>query len=96
MLDFNTALELMKKYGYDSASLHPFIYSKDNTIGICYSYVDDNFGILERTFYFSTVEEMDQFLKEFKWCKEHGKENNVRMILYNYEIVNPKVLYLSN
>lgn len=96
MLDFNTALELMKKYGYDSASLHPFIYSKDNTIGICYSYVDDNFGILERTFYFSTVEEMDQFLKEFKWCKEHGKENNVRMILDNYEIVNPKVLYLRN
>ena len=96
MLDFNTALELMKKYGYDSASLHPFIYSKDNTIGICYSYVDDNFGILERTFYFSTVEEMDQFLKEFKWCKDHGKENNVRMILDNYEIVNPKVLYLRN
>ena len=42
MLDFNTALELMKKYGYESASLHPFIFSKDNTIGICYSYVDDN------------------------------------------------------
>ena len=96
MLDFNTALELMKKYGYDSASLHPFIFSKDSTIGICYSYVDDNFGILERTFYFSTVEEMDQFLKEFKWCKDHGKENNVRMILDNYEIVNPKVLYLRN
>ena len=96
MLDFKTALELMKKYGYDSASLHPFIYSKDNTIGVCYSYVDDNFGILERTFYFSTVEEMDQFLKEFKWCKEHGKENNVRMILENYEVVNPKVLYLRN
>ena len=96
MLDFNSALELMKKYGYNSASLHPFIYSKDNTIGICYSYVDDNFGILERVFYFSTLEEMEQFLKEFKWCKEHGKENNIRMILDNYETMNPKVLYLRN
>ena len=96
MLDFNSALALMKKYGYNSASLHPFIYNKDNTIGICYSYVDENFGILERVFYFSSLEEMEQFLKEFKWCKEHGKENNVRMILDNYETVNPKVLYLRN
>ncbi len=96
MLDFNSALELMKKYGYNSASLHPFIYYKDNTIGICYSYVDDNFGILERVFFFSTLEEMEQFLKEFKWCKEHGKEKNIRMILDNYETMNPKVLYLRN
>lgn len=96
MLDENTALALLKKYGYDSQSLHPFLYKKDNTIGICYSFVDDNFGILERVFFFNSSEEMDQFLKEFQWCKNNGKSNNVRMILENYETVNPKVIYLRN
>lgn len=96
MFDVNVALNIMKKYGYDSASLHPFLYKKDNSIGICYSYVDDNFGILERIFLFSTPEEMDEFLKEFQWFKKNGKDNNVRMILENYETVNPKVIYLRN
>ena len=96
MVDKDTALALLKKYGYDSASLHPFLYHKDNTIGVCYSFVDDNFGILERVFFFNNVEEMDQFLKEFQWCKNNGKNNNVRMVLENYETVNPKVIYLRN
>lgn len=96
MFDVNSALNVMKKYGYDSTSLHPFLYKKDNSIGICYSFVDDNFGILERIFLFSTLEEMDEFLKELHWFKQNGKANNVRMILENYETVNPKVIYLRN
>lgn len=96
MLDEQAALALMKKYGYDSVSLHPYLYKKDNKVGICYSYVDDNFGILERVRVFETVQEMDDFLKEFQWCKANGKNNHVRMILDNYELVAPKVLYLRN
>lgn len=96
MFDVNSALNVMKKYGYDSTSLHPFLFKKDNSIGLCYSFVDDNFGILERIFLFSTLEEMDDFLKEFCWFKKNGKANNVRMILENYETVNPKVIYLRN
>lgn len=96
MLDERTALTLLKKYGYDSTSLHPYLYKKENKIGICFSYVDDNFGILERVQVFNTAEEMDEFLKAFQWCKTNGKLNNVRMILDNYELVEPKVLYLRN
>ena len=55
MFDVNSALNVMKKYGYDSTSLHPFLFKKDNSIGLCYSFVDDNFGILERIFLFSTL-----------------------------------------
>ena len=43
MIDFDSALELMRKYGYSSTSVHPFIYKKGDTLGICYSYIDENY-----------------------------------------------------
>ena len=50
MLDFDAVLELMKKYGYSSTSIHPYIYQNGENIGICYTYIDDEYGLLERSF----------------------------------------------
>ena len=96
MLDFDKALELMNKYGYTSISVHPFIYQNGDTIGICYTYVDEEFGLLERIKIFENEEEFEEFLKKLNWVQTNGKVHHVRMILDNYESINPKVMYLRN
>ena len=96
MLDFETVLELMKKYGYSSTSIHPYIYQNNDNIGICYTYIDEEYGMLERIKIFDNIEAFEQFLKEQSWLKSNGKNYNVRMILDNYESSMPKVLYLRN
>lgn len=93
MLDFDTALELMKKYGY-SSTVHPYIYQKGDTIGICYSYNDEDFGTLERIQLFEDTESFEEFLKKLDWVKTNGRNYHVRMALDNYESTNPKVIFL--
>lgn len=95
MLDFDTALELMKKYGY-SSTVHPYIYQKGETIGLCYSYNDEDFGTLERIQLFEDAEVFESFLKKLDWVKTNGKNYHVRMALDNYESMNPKVIFLRN
>ena len=48
MLDLDTALDLLNKYGYTSIQVHPFVYQDGDTIGLCYTYVDEDYGLLER------------------------------------------------
>lgn len=96
MLDFDIALELLNKYGYTSISVHPFVYQSGDSIGICYTYEDEDYGVLERISVFDNKEEFDEFLKKYHWYLKNGKNYNVRMILDNYEVINPKVIYLRN
>lgn len=93
MLDLNTALELLRKYGYTSASVHPYIYKNNDTIGVCYSFIDDKYGFLERVALFRTKEEMDDFLKKYQWFKQNGKKNNVTMLFDRYDTPSPNILY---
>lgn len=96
MLDFDTALDLLNKYGYTSIQVHPFIYQDGDTIGICYTYVDEEYGLLERIKIFNNAEEFEEFLKMYNWVQVNGKMHHVRMILDNYEAINPKVMFLRN
>lgn len=96
MLDYLTALDLMKKYGYTSTSVHPYIYKHETNIGVCYSLIDDVFGALERVAIFRTKEEMDDFLKKHQWFKQNGKEKKVTMTLDNYETPSPNIIYYRN
>ena len=96
MLDFDTALNLMRKYGYSSTSVHPYIYKKGDKLGICYSYIDEQYGILERIKFFDNSEIFEEFLKKLSWFKENGKKYNVRIVLDNYEIEDPKLMFLRN
>ena len=96
MLDFESCLNLMRKYGYSSTSVHPYIYRKGDKIGICYSYIDEQFGILERVKTFDSLEVFENFLSKLQWFKENGSKYNVRIVLDNYEIEEPKLMFLRN
>ena len=96
MLDFDTVLELLKKYGFSSTSVHPYIYKSEESIGICYLYNDEEYGSLERIKVFDDLESFEKFLKEYSWVKENGKNFNIRIVLDNYESLIPRVLYLYN
>ena len=96
MLDLQTDIDLMKKYGYTSTSVYPYIYKTDTNVGICYSFVDDHYGILERVAIFRTSQEMDDFLKKYQWFKVNGKKNNVTMVLDDYDSPSPNIIYYRN
>ena len=96
MLDFDTALEIMNKYGYTSTTLHPYVVKKGDKVGVCFSYVDEFYGILERIKFFDTPEIFEEFIKKLKWFKDNGKKYNVRIALDNYEIESPKVMFIRN
>lgn len=96
MLDFDTALDLLNKYGYTSIQVHPFVYQDGDTIGICYTYIDEEYGLLERIKIFNNAEEYEDFLKMYSWVQTNGKLHHVRMILDNYEAINPKIMFLRN
>lgn len=95
MLDFDTTFELMKKYGY-SSTVHPYIYQNGETMGICYTYIDEDYGTLERIKLFEDADSLEEFLKKLEWIKTNGKNYNVRMAIDNYESMNPKVIFLRN
>lgn len=96
MLDFDTALGILNKYGYTSISVPPYIYQNDKSIGVCYTYVDEDYGELERIRIFEKAEEFEDFIKKYNWYCANGKNYHVRMILDNYESINPKVIFLRN
>ena len=96
MIELDAAFDLMKKYGFLSTNLPPYLYKKGNQIGICYRYVDKKYGLLERCKFFDSLENMDAFLSRLRFLMDYGDRYNVRMILDNYEIENPKNLFLRN
>ena len=96
MLDVEASLELLKKYGYSSTNSHPYLYQSGDTIGICYTYVDEDYGTLERIKIFDSYEAFEEFLKQMEWLKKNGLNYHVRMCLDDYESINPKVLFLRN
>ena len=96
MLDLDTILELFKKYGFSSATVHPYIYRSEEAMGICYSYYDEEYGGLERIKLFDDIDSFEKFLKDLSWVKENGKNYHIKMALDNYETLIPRILYLRN
>lgn len=96
MIQIDSALELFNKYGYSSITSHPYIYQSGESVGICYKYIDEDYGELERIKVCKSIEEMQEFFESFKWYENNGKVRHVRMILDNYESYNPKNMYLRN
>ena len=96
MLDLETVLELFRSFGFASTTSHPYIYKKGDTLGVCYTFYDNLYGELERVKFFDSKESMEDFLKRYHWFKENGLKYNVKIALDNYELVNPKVLFLRN
>ena len=96
MIEIDSALSLFNKYGYSSITTHPYIYQSGDSLGICYTYEDEDFGTLERIKVCKQLDEIKDFLEKQKWLESNAKNKRVRMILDNYESYNPKVIFLRN
>ncbi len=96
MLNLEKTLAILSKYGYSSTTLHPYAYQNKNTIGICYSFVDQKYGMLERIAVFNSENMLEEFIKKFQWYKVNGNNNNVTMSLTDYESENPQIVYHRN
>lgn len=96
MIEIDSALSLFNKYGYSSITTHPYIYQSGDSLGICYTYEDEDFGTLERIKVCKQLDEMKDFLEKQKWLESNAKNKRIRMILDNYESYNPKVMFLRN
>lgn len=96
MLDIDSALKIMKKYGYNSKTFHPYLYFDGKDIGVNYSYIDNKYGVVERIYKCNSVVDLETFLKKYQWYKLNGKSKNVLMKLNNYEVSNPKVIYIRD
>lgn len=96
MITIEKTVELLHKYGFGSTSEFPFIYQNGEDLGICYSFVDNNYGYLERIKIFKDDVVLDEFLKKLQWINTNGILTNSRMILDNYQIRNPKNMFLRN
>lgn len=95
MLDYNVALELLHKYGFTSIE-HPYLFMNDNNIGLCFIIDDENYGKLERKKIFTDINTFEEFLKKLAWMRDNASKYNVKMVLDNYEIDEPKIMFLRN
>ena len=96
MLTVNGALNIIRKYGYNSKTSHPYLYLKGKDIGINYSYIDKKYGIIERIQLFKNEIDLENFLKKYQWYKLNSRNKNVVMELSDYESKNPKIIYSRN
>jgi len=96
MITFESALKVLKKYGYKSKDSQPYLYKNNKEIGINYSYIDDKYGITDRVISFRNDIDLDMFLKKYQWYKLNNKKYDVKLKLNNYEISSPEVLYIRD
>ena len=95
MLDYNIALELLQKYGFSSTE-HPYIFFNEPHVGLCYVINDENYGRLERKKLFTDITIYEEFLKKLAWMRDNSFKYNVKMVLDNYEIEDPKIMFLRD
>ena len=95
MLDYNIALELLHKYGFTSTE-HPYLFISEPKIGLCFIIEDENYGRLERKKIFTDINVYEEFLKKLAWMRDNASKYNVKMVLDNYEIDEPHIMFLRN
>ena len=95
MLDYNIALELLQKYGFSSTE-HPYIFFNDPHVGLCYVINDESYGKIERKKIFTEISTYEEFLKKLAWMRDNSVKYNVKMVLDNYEIEDPKIMFLRD
>lgn len=95
-MNIDSVLELMRKYEFSSTTVPPYLFVKGNTVGLYYAFTDLNYGYLERVKYFDDMDQVEMFLKKFAWIRDNGEKYKVRMVLDNYEIINPKIMFLRD
>ena len=70
--------KILYKYGFYSLNKEPFLYVKNNEIGISFSFKDPFYGELTRIFLPKSIEEAEDFLAKYSWYKKMVK--NIKFI----------------
>ena len=86
----------LTKYGSYSFKKEPFLYVKNNELGISFTFKDNLYGELTRIFIPSSVEELEDFLGKYSWYKKNGQKYHVEIKLSDYKIKNPKIQFTKD
>lgn len=90
------ALKVFKKYGFNSTNSSPYLCSIGNRIGVSFKYNDNRFGIIERSTFFDNLNELDTFLKLYRYYLDNGKSEHIYMLLDNYQVMFPNLIYAKD
>ena len=93
-MNFDVALKLFKKYGFNSVNDLPYLSIYNDKIGVSFRYVDSCYGTIERTTFFEELEELEQFLKLYRKYVDNG--GSIHMALDNYQVMFPNVIYVKD
>ena len=69
-------LKIFQELGFDSTDTDPYIYEDKDSIGIYYSFIDDNYGNLNRLYFPKTLGDAQNFLYKLSWYKNNINDNN--------------------
>ncbi len=93
MIDQEKILGILKKYGYYALNRAPFLYQKEDKIGIYFVWPHKHYGNLERIFLFDTIEEVEEEVYKYWWFMKHKEKYPIYVEFDNYETKTPEVNY---
>ncbi len=93
MLDKESVLNVLKKYGYNSLNRAPFLYQDKKKIGIYFVWPHKHFGSLERVLFFNTIEEVEEEVYKYWWFSNNKNKYPIFVEFDDYETLSPKVTY---
>ena len=88
--------KILYKYGFYSLNKEPFLYVKNNEIGISFSFKDPFYGELTRIFLPKSIEEAKDFLTKYNKKKKNGQKYQVHIKLSDYKKENPEIVFEKN
>lgn len=94
MIDKQVILSVLKKYGYYSMNRAPFLYQDEENIGIYFVWPHKHFGNLERVFFFSTLEEVEEEVYKYWWFMNNKDNYSIAVEFDDYETKTPNVNYI--
>ena len=92
-VEIEVLFKILNKYGFYSLKKEPFLYAKNGSTGISFTFKDDFYGDLTRVVIPNTIEEVEDFLGKYSWHKKYGQKFHVKIKLDDYKKINPKVLF---
>lgn len=87
------AYSVGKKYGFTFNGIGPSFSFINNKVGVCLNLLDKNYGYLKRNFTFDNINELDNFLKKYRFYIKNKENENIFVSLDNYEKENPTIYY---
>ena len=94
-MNYDLALKLLKKYGFNSINDSPYLSCINNRFGVAIKYIDRCFGKIERTFLFDDEKKMDAFLKLYRRYLDYGKRNEICIQVDDYRVMFPNVVFVK-